>query len=54
MHYNREYFVHPLVKLRLHSNVILKIIKLLYRVSKSGNYWFNTYYSYHYEKLLMK
>lgn len=29
----------------------MKVIKLLYGVLKAGAYWFNTYYSYHINKL---
>ena len=43
--------MHPPVELGLDSNAILKIIKLLYGVSEAGNHWFNTYHSYHCEKL---
>lgn len=37
-HFNREFYLHLLVKLGLDSNTILKIIKPLYGVSKVRNH----------------
>lgn len=45
--------MHLIIKLKFFSNVILKIIKPLYRVPEAGNYWFNIYHFYHCKKIEM-
>jgi hypothetical protein len=54
---NRDFYVQSsleLIKLmKIFSDCILKMIKLLYDVSKADNHWFKTYHDHHTDKLSM-
>ena len=54
---NRDFYIKPLCELGLELSIekesILKVVKLLYSVPKTGNYWFKTYYGHHVNKLEM-
>jgi hypothetical protein len=54
---NRNFYVQSLSKLikliRIFHDCILKMIKSLYDVSKTDNYWFKTYHDHHIDKLNM-
>jgi len=41
-------------ELDLEDGLVLKVIKLLYRVLEAGNYKFKTYYSYYINELAIK
>ena len=41
---SKDIFIQPLYKLNLQLGTILWVIKPLYKVSKTGNYWFKTYH----------
>ncbi len=54
---NRDFYVQSsskLIKLmRISNDCILKMIKLLYDVSKADNHWFKTYHDHHIDRLDM-
>jgi hypothetical protein len=48
---NREFYVQLSYKLLINNNLILKVLKPLYKVLKAGNHWFKTYYTYYIKNL---
>ncbi len=54
---NRDFYVQSsskLIKLmKIFNYCILKVIKILYDVSKADNHWFKTYHDHHIDKLSM-
>ena len=51
MNLNCEFYIYPprelQSELRIGKNIVLKVLKPLYRVPEAGNYWFKTYYLHH-------
>ena len=51
MNLNCEFYVHPprelQSKLKIGEDMVLKVLKPLYKVPKANNYWFKTYYLYY-------
>ena len=52
-HLNRDIFIQAPLELGLSSDLILQVVKPLYRVPEAGNHWFNTYHRHHLDKLHM-
>jgi hypothetical protein len=53
MNLNREFYVWLPCELPIDNDLILKVLKLLYKVPEAGNHWFKTYYAYHTKNLNM-
>ena len=49
----RDLYIKLPTELNIVYNIVLKVIKPLYRIPKVGNYWFNTYHIYHIKELQM-
>ena len=49
----RDFYIKPPIELNIVHNIILKVIKPLYRIPKAGNYWFNIYHIYYIKELQM-
>jgi hypothetical protein len=48
---NHEFYIQLSCELLIDNDLILKVLKPLYRVSEAGNHWFKIYYT-HYTKNL--
>jgi hypothetical protein len=48
---NREFYVRPPHELLINNDLILKVLKPLYKVLEARNHWFKTYYAYHVKNL---
>ena len=49
----RDLYIKPPIELKIVYNIVLKVIKPLYKIPKVGNYWFNTYHIYYIKELQM-
>ena len=47
----RDFYIKPPIELEIVYNMVLKVIKPLYKIPKAGNYQFNIYYIYYIKEL---
>ena len=47
----RDLYIKPPIELEFAHNMVLKVIKPLYRIPEAGNYWFNIYHIHHIKEL---
>ena len=47
----KDLYIKPPTELNIVYNMVLKVIKPLYRIPKIGNHWFNIYYTHHIKEL---